>query len=93
MLGCKSKLALVGGRQQLKHLTADVSAWKEGNLITAQVRPQEKLEFRGRCWPAWSAGKSEFRRAVPLLSEAVGLDVLSAKGLPEVLVSDLLATF
>ena len=47
----------------------------------------------GRCWPAWSAGKSEFRRAVPLLSEAVGLDVLSAKGLPEVLVSDLLATF
>eukprot|EP00439_Symbiodinium_sp_Y106_P040785 s1496_g5.t1 len=38
---------------------------EEGNLITAQVRPQEKLEFR----------------------VAVGLDVLSAKGLPEVLVS------
>ncbi|OLQ02152.1 hypothetical protein AK812_SmicGene15074 [Symbiodinium microadriaticum] len=55
--------SFTGARNLIHSIFEQAHADIEGNLITAQVRPQEKLEFR-----------------------AVGLDVLSAKGLPEVLV-------
>ena len=95
MLGSKSKLALVVGRHQMRHIKADVSHGRRATSSRPKCvrRRSSNSGSLLACIAAMSARNSEFTRAMPLLSEAVGLDVLSAKGLPEVLVSDLFATF